>query len=98
MISVNVHSTGMPHDQCEPPQAHDLFLNFFPEPESQRTSKLSKSTEKQTVPHTERLQLADAFGSVVPEGKYSVAALQGFLMSFKGQPERAVQRFLNGMG
>jgi hypothetical protein len=75
-------------------QAHDLFLNFFPEHKVQPTDPLASRLEKHNLPQNDRrLQLADAFAAAVPEEKYSVAALQGFLMGFKGQPERAVEAF-----
>lgn len=77
-------------------QARDLFLHFFPPPklhvstsdQSQKTEDKSEITEE-----LDRIQLAQQFADCIPDGRYSVAALQGFLMGYKGQPGKAVEVF-----
>lgn len=57
-------------------QIHDLFTNFYP---STAGSSETKST------------LADRFAEQVPADTFSVAAIQGFLMQYRSQPEEAVR-------
>ncbi len=88
------HAPGLPIVNH---QARDLFLHFFPP-----TKKLAAdapppdptSSEKAPLSdEADRLALADGFAALVPDGRYSVAALQGFLMTHKGDPAGAVATF-----
>ncbi|KAG8753834.1 hypothetical protein FRC11_007106 [Ceratobasidium sp. 423] len=58
-------------------QAGQLFRLFYP---------LEFEAEKGLLD-----QHAEEFASAVPQKKFSVAQLQGFLMRYKGQPERAAK-------
>ncbi|KAJ9115730.1 hypothetical protein QFC24_006913 [Naganishia onofrii] len=57
-------------------QIHDLFTNFYP----------STSTSG-----TKSNDLADRFAEQVPDNAFSVAAIQGFLMQYRSEPEEAVE-------
>ncbi|KAG8959564.1 hypothetical protein FRC03_007811 [Tulasnella sp. 419] len=62
---------------------------------SSEASKLIQASDESfmsQLPSPERIaELAEAFGSKIPEGKYSVAQLQGFLLSKKKNPAGAVE-------
>lgn len=58
-------------------QIHALFTNFYPPAAG---SPEIKST------------LADRFAEQIPADTFSVAAVQGFLMQYRSQPEEAVRR------
>ncbi|KAJ9091286.1 hypothetical protein QFC21_007275 [Naganishia friedmannii] len=57
-------------------QIHDLFTNFYP-----------PTSTKDLKPN----DLADRFAEQVPGNAFSVAAIQGFLMQYRSEPEQAVQ-------
>jgi len=65
-------------------QAYDLFVRWFPSPSPSR----SAAGEKQSDGVDAR---AERFASAVPEQTFSVAALQGFLLSCAMDGEAAVQ-------
>jgi chaperone BCS1 len=80
-------------------QAQALFERFFP-PERfcskyVQTSSTDADLVKQTRPPMLVSVLADlgrAFAAGVPEGEFSAAELQGFLLTCKWDPEHAVGR------
>ena len=77
-------------------QAAALFLRFYPEAfitlRSERSSTDEKSahlssSDKESIIHS----LSEQFAAAVPEHEFSTAELQGFLLSCKQDPERAVE-------
>jgi chaperone BCS1 len=58
-------------------QIHDLFTNFYPPAAGSPETKSS---------------LADRFAEQIPADTFSVAAVQGFLMQHRSQPEEAVRK------
>jgi chaperone BCS1 len=58
-------------------QIHDLFTNFYPAAAGRLETKST---------------LADRFAEQIPADTFSVAAIQGFLMQYRSQPEEAVRR------
>jgi chaperone BCS1 len=74
------------------PQAHALFLRFFPEwrfPDVGAVSP-SNSTEGTEEKKTETIPaLADVFAAAVPPGEFSTAELQGYLQGHKARPVEA---------
>lgn len=56
-----------------------MFLHFYP-------------TKEETLEKTAHLQLlADEYANAIPENRYPVAILQGYLMQYKDSPEQAAK-------
>ncbi|KAF9473951.1 P-loop containing nucleoside triphosphate hydrolase protein [Pholiota conissans] len=83
-------------------QAAALFLRFYPEsyttllsekiPDETLSEKLSTSSKLAPAEKEKILaSLSEQFAAHVPEHEFSTAELQGFLLSCKQQPEKAVK-------
>ncbi|HEV7737687.1 MAG TPA: AAA family ATPase, partial [Chlamydiales bacterium] len=75
-------------------QARQLFRCFFP-PTPSESDKVANSNVPhfRSVPLTphEASSLAEKFSDAIPEGVFSVATLQGFLLNYKDKPCVAVE-------
>lgn len=78
-------------------QATALFMRFYPEAFITLRSERSLTADKSThlTPSEKRSflrSLSEQFATAVPEYEFSTAELQGFLLSCKQDPERAVKQ------
>ncbi|GLB44345.1 putative mitochondrial chaperone BCS1 [Lyophyllum shimeji] len=75
-------------------QAHALFLRFFARAPSKAIHDSTSATEKQGLAPPSNTpsisDLADQFVAQIPEHEFSTAELQGFLLSCKRDPQKAV--------
>src|ERR1700749_3017581 len=74
-------------------QAKRLFSSFFPPTPSQPNQADSESPHFRSVALTadEAFALEERFSEAIPEGVFSVASLQGFLLKYKDKPSVAVE-------
>ncbi|KAJ3276920.1 hypothetical protein HK104_003582 [Borealophlyctis nickersoniae] len=84
-------------DNATKAQVRQLFVQFFPHtsPPPVQSSSSSSSTSASSSPSftdDELEELATRFAEAIPERKFSMAKVQGFLMKFKGEPAEAVRR------
>ena len=71
-------------------------MRFFPESLFERRSKAdapSSNSEKEGLPELnyDIPRLADTFAASMPENEFSTAELQGYLLTYKKDPQRAVE-------
>ncbi|KAJ7610380.1 P-loop containing nucleoside triphosphate hydrolase protein [Roridomyces roridus] len=75
-------------------QARALFVRFFPEerfPGVLSASDDEDATKAKATPEQRSLaSLAEQFAQAIPDGEFSTADLQGYLLGFKTQPVEAV--------
>jgi len=84
-------------------QAKALFIRFYPASHTPLSSELSTSPSGSKVisekspavmniseRHSALVELAENFASHIPEREFSTAELQGYLLSCKKNPERAI--------
>ncbi|KAJ3761276.1 P-loop containing nucleoside triphosphate hydrolase protein [Lentinula raphanica] len=78
-------------------QAATLFMHFFPPASAPSINPHSKALENgilDRVTHeTQMIQLSKTFASHIPSNEFSIADLQGYLLGYKDQPERAAVEF-----
>jgi chaperone BCS1 len=74
-------------------QAMDLFMRMYeavPPPSLLVSSEKGAKDIDDWVGPKELKEIADAFGEMIPEGKFSPAEIQGFLLKRKKSPRRAL--------
>ncbi|RKO91364.1 mitochondrial chaperone BCS1, partial [Blyttiomyces helicus] len=71
-------------DRATRQQARDLFVQFFPHGEPP-----ANSAPTTTLTSAELESLADEFARQIPDKKFSMAQIQGFLMKWKNSPRDA---------
>ncbi|KAJ3773269.1 P-loop containing nucleoside triphosphate hydrolase protein [Lentinula raphanica] len=78
-------------------QAATLFMHFFPPASAPSINPHSKALENgilDRVTHENQIiQLSKTFASHIPSNEFSIADLQGYLLGYKDQPERAAVEF-----
>ena len=90
--------TASSKSQQKPNPGHESHMNgnISPEPKNAKEGKKAEANgtlhSKASIPSVEELdELAEKFADQVPEGKLSLAAIQGHLLKHKKEPRRAVE-------
>ena len=73
----------------------NLFVTIYQSPSDSTAIKEGQKTEQSLQPtmpkHTSKIgELAEEFALILPEGKFSFAAIQGYLLQYKQDPRAAV--------
>lgn len=74
-------------------QAAALFLRFYPDTLAESPEKFDSLLPADTEKHgnVDLLEMSERFAASVPPHEFSTAEIQGFLLSFKHEPRRAVE-------
>ncbi|KAJ3822291.1 P-loop containing nucleoside triphosphate hydrolase protein [Lentinula raphanica] len=85
----------IPYHLATQKQAASLFVHFFPPSSTSSSGSHSELLEDGTkaTHDTQEAQLSETFASRIPSNEFSIAELQGYLLGYKHQPERAAVEF-----
>ncbi|KAJ3730831.1 P-loop containing nucleoside triphosphate hydrolase protein [Lentinula raphanica] len=85
----------IPYHLATQKQAASLFVHFFPPSSTSSSGSHSELLEDGTkaTHDTQEAQLSETFALCIPSNEFSIAELQGYLLGYKHQPERAAVEF-----